>query len=190
MRQFWGGVSRTKIALPWHFETAVSMLVWFEFGVLIKNHLMNKVVSILSDSAWLIPFVLIMGAALCFVNKSMTGTSLQVRQDVYGNYFLYYLSALFGIYGFCKVAKMISSNCIIEYCGRNSLVILALHKFPVLLFQEIVPFTRELLKNSNTFWGTVCGVMVSIASISIALIGGEIIRTICPFMIGETKKHI
>lgn len=185
-----GGISRPEIVLPWHLETAVSMLVWFELGILIKNYSINKTPVILSNNAWLSLIILVTGGVFCFVNRSIVGTSLQVRQDVYGNYFLYYLSALFGIYGFCKVAKMISSNCIIEYCGRNSLVILALHKFPVLLFQEIVPFTRELLKNSNTFWGTVCGVMVSIASISIALIGGEIIRTICPFMIGETKKHI
>lgn len=82
---------------------------------------------------------------------------------------------------------MISSNHVIEYLGRNSLAILALHKFPVLLFQQMIPFTRELLKDSNTALGIVCGVTVSALSILIALTGGEVIRKICPFIIGETK---
>lgn len=184
-----GGVriSSTEIALPWHFETAISMLVWFELGILIKNYQRNKTAVTFGNNTWFVLLILITGALLCFINRNITGTSLQVRQDIYGNYFLYYLSASFGIYGFCEIAKKIASNCIIEYCGRNSLVILALHKFPILLFQEIVPITRELLKNGNTVLGIGCGVAVSIVSILIALIGGEIIRKICPFMIGKTK---
>lgn len=183
-----GGISSTEIVLPWHFETAVSMLVWFELGILIKNYMMNKTAVVWSNNAWFLLFVVITGAILCFINRRITGTSLQVRQDIYGNHFLYYLSAILGIHGFCGISKMIASNHVIEYCGRNSLYILALHKFPVLLFQQIVPFTRELLKNSNTVLGIVCGVMVSVLSIFISLIGGEIIRRICSFMIGETRK--
>lgn len=182
-----GGISRPEIALPWHLETAVSMLVWFELGILIKNYSINKTAVILSNNACISLIILITGGVFCFVNRNIVGTSLQVRQDIYGNYFLYYLSAAFGIYGFCAISKMIASNRVIEYFGRNSLAILALHKFPVLLFQQMVPFTRELLKDSNTALGIVCGVIVSALSILIALTGGEVIRKICPFMIGETK---
>ena len=69
------------------------------------------------------------------------------------------------------------------YCYRHTNDL----KFPVLLFQQMIPFTRELLKDSNTALGIVCGVTVSALSILIALTGGEVIRKICPFMIGETK---
>lgn len=163
------------------------MSVWFELGILIKNYSINKTAVFLINNTWLSLIILITGGVLCFMNRNIVGTSLQVRQDIYGNYFFYYLSAAFGIYGFSAISKMISSNRVIEYFGRNSLVILALHKFPVLLFQQMIPFTRELLKDSNTALGIVCGVTVSAISILIALAGGVVIRKICPFMIGETK---
>lgn len=65
--------------MPWHLETAVSMLVWFELGILIKNYSINKTPVILSNNAWLSLIILVTGGVLCFVNRNIVETSLQVR---------------------------------------------------------------------------------------------------------------
>ncbi|BAW29727.1 hypothetical protein MTHERMMSTA1_18460 [Methanosarcina thermophila MST-A1] len=48
----------------------------------------------------------------------------------YGNFFSYYLLGFSGIFTFVYLFKNIGSSKVLEYYGRNSLIVLALH-FPV-----------------------------------------------------------
>lgn len=138
-----GGDSTPSITLPWHLETAVSMLVWLELGITFKEKkLFDR--SIKFKNVIIVIF-LVVGALLGFINRDIIKTSLQVRQDIYGVHVLYYLGAFFGIMGFSLLSQRIGKNKILEYCGRNSLSILVVHKFPVLFFQELFPPLQKRL---------------------------------------------
>lgn len=144
------------LALPWHLETAFSMLFWYELGIVIQSHsLLNyfKEIKVFNNSAKFILIVIISftaGIISTFANFNITKTSLQVRQDIYGVIPLYYLAALGGIVFMCYLALCLQNVTWLQKLGKNTLSVLCLHKFPVLAFQEVLPYTRNLLAGGNS----------------------------------------
>ena len=181
-----GGYSTPSIILPWHLETAVSMLVWFELGtIFMEKKLFDCSIKYKNG---IIVILLVFGALFGFVNRDIIKTSLQVRQDIYGVHVLYYLSTFFGIMGFSLLSQKIEKNKILEYCGRNSLSILVVHKFPVLFFQQLFPPTKAALVDSNSIVGISTGIIVMAISIVLSLIVCNVIKRVCPLATGEKKK--
>lgn len=182
-----GGVSHCRLTLPWHLETAVSMLAWFELGMIFKEkRLFDR--SIKYKNGIIVTF-LVLGALAGFINRNITKTSLQVRQDIYGVYVLYYLSAFFGIICFSLLSQKIEKSKILEYCGRNSLSILVVHKFPVLFFQQLFLPTKAALADSNSIVGIITGIVIMIISIILSLIVCNVIKRVCPLVLGEQKSE-
>ena len=182
------GCSIPSITLPWHCETAVSMLVWFELGIIFKEKCLFDC-SIKFKNGVIVIF-LVVGVLFGFINRDIAKTSLQVRQDVYGVLVLYYLSAFFGIVGFSLLSQRIGRNKILEYCGRNSLSILVVHKFPVLFFQQLFPPTKAALIDSNSIVGIGTGIIVTIISMILSLIVCNVIKRVCPFVLGEKRINM
>ena len=178
--------------LPWHFETAVSMVVWFELGYLLKNNekIINRLTTSTNLSVFIIIVLFVTGVTACIINRYVFNASLEVRLDLYGCYPLYYLSAIGSISGIMFLSIKIVNNQCLEYIGLNSLFILVMHKFPVLFFQELLPFTKNILQDSNSLSGILCGLVVTAISVAISLGIGIFIKRICPFLIGDfSNKH-
>lgn len=159
------------------------MLVWFEIGIIFKEKKFFDNFIGLKDG--IIIIFLGIGALFGFINRDIIKTSLQVRQDIYGVHILYYFSAFLGIMGFSLLSQKIKKNKILEYCGRNSLSILVVHKFPVLFFQKLCPFTRNILEDSNSIMGICVGIIITIISIVMSLIICKGIKRVCPIMLNE-----
>lgn len=181
-----GIISQSEtLALPWHLETAISMLVWSEAGIVLRacssgKHLLK------CKKAWMIivAFLLIAaGIVAAFFNNRVVG----VRNDRYGILPLYYMAVICGTLGFMVLSKQINKNKLLEYIGQNSMVILVLHKFPILVFQELLPTTARLLDSPNTLTGILCGMAVLVVSTGGSLIAGEIIRRVCPWLLGMKR---
>lgn len=68
--------------------------------------------------------------------------------------------------------------------------ILVMHKFPILFFQEMVPFTSSLLKKPDTIAGIICGAVVTVITLTLVLGASQIIERIFPFMLGKEKNGI
>ena len=175
-----------NIALPWHLETALSMLVWFEAGIIVRDNLYrfdSMEVSILQKYA-IISVLLVLG----YLIQSLNIRTVGVRNEHYGIIGIYYLSAALSINGFCIFANTLKQNAILEYLGKNSLIILVLHKFPVLAFQEKIGFTKKLFESNNLMLKYGCGFVVVTAAITFSLISGKIINIIFPWMLGQKKR--
>ena len=180
------------IALPWHLETAISMLVWYLFGIQVR-HWWPEMETLLSgrlrNSAYhyLGAFFLILcGYLLSLLNTRVVG----VRNEHYGILPIYYLAAVMGIGGFVWLSFAIEKKRLLEFIGRNSLAILVMHKFPILFFQEMVPFTSSLLKKPDTIAGIICGAVVTVITLTLVLGASQIIERIFPFMLGKEKNGI
>ncbi|MBQ9375895.1 MAG: acyltransferase family protein [Ruminococcus sp.] len=180
-----------KLRLPFQLETSVSMLVWYELGVLAGEKLDNK--KSISGKSRIITIVitlacLVSGFVMGYINRRITGTSLQVREDIYGSFALYYFGAVAGIIGWCLVSRLICKSAVFEKLGQMSIAILVLHKFPVLFFQEILPVTKKWLEKGDSLKGIVSGVFVTIISIAASYIIGALIVRFCPILLGRSKN--
>ena len=170
-----------------HFENAVYMGWWFVLGIIFNvNNFFFRSIGLKNG---IIVIFLGIGALFGFINRDIIKTSLQVRQDIYGVHVLYYLSAFLGIMGFSLLSQKIEKNKILEHCGRNSLSILVVHKFPVLFFQQLCPYTTNILEDSNSITGICIGIIITIISIVASLVVCEGIKRVCPIMLNEKQSR-
>lgn len=171
------------LRLPWHIETALSILVWFLLGIRVREYISShkdKIKNLLEKQT-VLPYVLILaGGGISFLNIRTVG----IRNDHYGIIPIYYLSALLGLTGFVLLSRFIKENKILEYIGKNSLAILVIHKFPILVFQEMIPLTKRLLNQPNTISGFFCGLSVLVISLVVSLLCGNIIKRLFPWALG------
>jgi fucose 4-O-acetylase-like acetyltransferase len=175
------------IRLPWHIETAISMLVWYLIGIFFKER-KKEIIKVLYrfNQCSLIRFVgvfllISIGVFCAFLNTTTVG----VRNDNYGNLIIYYFGAMFSIAGFIWMSTIIGKNRMCEYIGRHSLVILGLHKFPILVFQELISPTKKLLNSPNSFYGILCGMLISVVAIGFSMVCGLFIERVCPWVLGK-----
>lgn len=179
------------IILPWHIETAVSMIVWSLLGIEMRSH-WEKIEHFFEERSGSIQsqyrnaiFLIALGAWAATFNSRIVG----VRNDHYGNLIVYYIAAFVSICGFLYLSYCIHSNKALEYIGRNSLVILALHKFPIIFFQEMLKPTAEMLAVPNSLSAIVCGAIVASISIGISLLSGIFIERFCPWALGLSRTE-
>lgn len=181
-----GDISTPENIYPWHLETAVSMLVWFELGIWFNNNRIYEITERLKKY-WIVLPLLSLGGVFGFINRNIAMTSLQVRQDIYGNHVFYYLSALLGTIGFSLLSQMIYKNKILEYCGKSSLFILLVHKFPILFFQQLFPFTKSVLSDSNSLLGIAVGLFIAFIAIVTSCVTCEMLMKGFPYIFGEKR---
>lgn len=148
-------------ALFWKADVSLFMLCFFLIAIMIKPLLVQSVVnwaSLLSNI-----LLLLLGCFLAFQNSAVDYLS-----NSYGNVLLFYLSSICTILALCFISMLISHlniqvfSKILTYVGQRTLPILLMHKFPILFFQVLFPWTKQSLKNSNPYVGLVVAI-VSIA---------------------------
>ena len=164
--------------LPFAIETAFYVLPYTLLGYVLSKYKLPKLSRLLSVSISVVLF----GAclALCYFFNVIC----KVGYDQYSNLSLCFVTALCGIFAVVFLCKAIPSSKPLSYLGKNTMVILLLHKFPILFFQVIFKPTVEPMKNNFI---PVC-IVVAIISVVMCLIAGEIIKIICPWLIGASRK--
>ena len=134
------------LRLPWNADVALSAVVFYGAGNLFKKITEPKKESgagssLKSDSKFrevfsrvekFFPGVFILLNLLYLASLLSFPTTDKVNMNVlkYGNFFSYYLLAFSGIFAFVYLFKKVGSSKVLEYYGRNSLTVLALH-FPL-----------------------------------------------------------
>lgn len=130
-------------ALPWNIDTAFIVLAFLGLGYLAKEkfQIVNKIDSHNGIKSW-VAFVLLLviNVAAYIGNYALSGTSLEMYWNSYGNYPLMLLSAFAGSLGVIIVSSKINSRAV-ENLGRKSMTYFALHQ-SVFLW----PFTLLLRK--------------------------------------------
>ena len=167
-----------QLKLPFQAETAWVMMVFYLTGNLLKQPLAE-----LKLNRWL---KLAIGLALIVISGALGLYNGRVRYsaDVYNNYLLFYLSAFGSVLGYLLVSQWIGKNRVLEYVGVSTMAILVMHKFPILFFQTIVPFTRSRLADNDL----ISALAVAVISIAMCLAADRIITLICPALLGKRKK--
>lgn len=156
----------STVYFPFQMETAVSMLVWYELG-----RLLSKRIKMLETEQWDSRQKLVGGLfgtafGIIGISISLHNTSVQCRIDKYGNFAFYYMACTCLIILVLSFSIILYRNKYLEYIGRNSLIILLFHKFPIVLFQLIF---KHILDSDNLIVAGISGVIVAIVTIILVL---------------------
>jgi fucose 4-O-acetylase-like acetyltransferase len=132
--------------IPWNVDVALAAIVFYGAGNLFRKLAEPETESKASfslklDSGFIEKFsriekylpviaVLLSLIYLVYLLKFPTDDKVNMNVLKYGDFFSFYLLAFAGIFTFFYLSKIIASSKVLEYYGRNSLIILALH-FPI-----------------------------------------------------------
>ena len=157
--------------LPWNADVALSAVVFYGAGNLFRRFIepeeqkqkekfggfgsesgsrgsVSRLRKIFLRVDKLLPgvFILLNLLYLGYLMEFPATDKINMNVLQYGDFFSYYLLAFSGIFGFVYLFKNVRSSKILEYYGRNSLIVLALH-FPlkdILTKLAILSFGVEL----------------------------------------------
>jgi acyltransferase len=158
-------------------ETALTALVFFGAGYIFMQT-MERGKVLLQKYSWPIFFA---SVGLCVIfavlNYQEYGLQIDLRQNRLNNYLYFYSAAFAGISGIIVLSSSITSNRVLEYLGKRSLVIFAWH---LIAFPYISRFLSLTKGNSylSLLPGYVSQVFYTIFSIIIVLVLAFLIEKI------------
>ncbi len=169
-------------ALFWKADVALFM---FSFAVIAS--LVKPIFTKYSLGLYILlaSLLLLSGGIIAFSNSVIGYLS-----NHYGNVFLFYISANCSIIGFCFFSLIISHLNLksitktLVFMGQKTLPILLMHKFPILFFQTIFPFTKQAMKNNNEF----VGFLVAVISIIACLLVDMLLQKLVSCLIAKKIK--
>ena len=112
------------VRLIWNAEIVLPAIPFFLLGYVMKN---QKTVFEKLTNWKLIPAYLVSYVIIGFLNIKYTGQSVSMYSNKYGNILLFYLGAVLGSLFVVSVSRIIKRISIINYIGKNSLIIFSLH---------------------------------------------------------------
>lgn len=169
--------------LFWKADVALFMLAFFAFAFLVKPLFGTQIKTGISLLVAL--FLLFLGGTAAFLN-----TNIIYLGNHYGNVLFFYMSAFCTIMGLCFISIAVARcKCsfvskVGVYVGQRTLPILLMHKFPILFFQVIFPWTRQPLRENDAF----VGLLVAIISIVACLVVDIFLRRFFPVFVGQKRK--
>ena len=174
------------IHLPWQMETALNVFLFTECGVIFQQHFLpnmqeNSLPRRKASLLMAVPFLLA-GIVCCMINGKVS-----IRTDEYAFYPLFLLSAFTCIPGILLLSIAIRNCRALEFAGQRTLPILMWNKFPILLFQTIVPFTSTVLARVDTPEAFLCSVLPSVLSLLLCLLCGIIQEKLLPLTVGKGR---
>ena len=185
-------VQFNDIMLPFQFETAFLMASFTELALLLKNSDAWLFLKKQKNKSYIVGFVI---AVFVGVLISLLNGSANAQLQLYGKSMCqYFASSIFLGGGMMALSFLITKSVkltkVFSYIGRHTMGILLMHKFPVLLFQTIIPYSNNLLVNkSSTVLGCIWGIIVTIIVIALCLLVEKIINPILPWMFGNKKEY-
>lgn len=177
-------LAKERIFLPFQIETSCNVMIFTYIGVIIKEIIKKNDKSKLNlRKKPVIEFLFIIITTSLFIYLALNNTA-SIRENKIGNYFIYLLVG-FGmilntmILSF-DIDRYFKRTNWLQYIGQNTMIILLLHKFPILFFQSVLPITKNLLNSSNKLFVVCFAIFISCLVICMCLI--------CDYILKKMKK--
>jgi len=169
------------ISLPFNLSVASKMIFFLSLGKPILTSI-NVIIKKIPDKK----VHLLISAILFAVTASIAIVTPKVNYsgDTFPNIPAFIITSLLGSLGICFIATGIGSCKAFEYLGKRTLAVLAMHKFPVLLFQTVGPF-KNLLMQYDTIMCIISVTVITVVAVLLCIVAEYIIRRIFPFLLGD-----
>ena len=180
--------TNVDVRLPMQMESGIFMIGFVEIGVILsKCDFSEQVKKISAFKIMLISIgLLVIGSLVSHINGFA-----EVRTYYYGkNGFLFIITSVTMSMAFLLIAMLFENSKIWKVIGVNSMVVLLLHKFPIVFFQSICPGVKSLLSKPTTMSGTFMAILVAILVIALCNMAGYFIKKVCPESLGKKRKKM
>lgn len=171
------------VRLPWAIDIAIVLFPFFLIGKFLmltilkwKNMKYNVVIAIGS---------IIIGFIIHIWNAEVS-----CKDHLYGNYFLFFLSAIFTCIGIVILFSKMREEKILSIIGRNTMGILIFHKLIVVVFQTKLGKITDMLTGGTIIQEIFMTLVCLLITTLICVIINKVIRKLFPILIGETKEKI
>lgn len=166
-------------SLLWSIDASIIAIVFLELGYLTRKvKLINKISK---------PSILIVLLITNLIAGSIN-TNIDISNGKYGNFFLFYIAAISGIFTMIIIIKNLPNSKFISFIGKNSFVYLAIHQYVIFGFLR-----RNMSKAVFESQFILDKLMVSFYFVIIACIVVypivKIINRWFPFILGRKKKN-
>ena len=128
---------------------------------------------------------LLLLAAAC--GLSLATPKVNYSDDLFPNILAFCATASMGTAGLCLTSMAIARNSALEYLGRNTLAVMVMHKFPVVLLQMLPPFRGAILQNQTLYGHLLGGIPATALAILLCLLAAQIIKKHAPILLGGRK---
>jgi len=155
--------SYNKYILAWGIDIALSMIVFYRVGYILKDKILNQNLSPITN----IPIIIFTSTILYFVIQS--NTEVNVHTNNFGNYVLFFVGAINGIAFSVSVCKIIEYRCKplkgLLFIGKNTLIILSLHLICISAFKAVLKYVLKIdyTLYDHTFYYSIISSIFSIA---------------------------
>lgn len=172
------------IMLPWQMETAFNMFLFTECGIIYQKYFLPH--AFFSGKATIRKTFLLLSILLLLLGLffSLQNGKVSVRTDEYAGYPLFILSAFSYISGTLLLCIYIGQARFPAFIGRHTLPVLMWNKFPILLFQTVIPITGSVLKLTDTPQAFGIAILPSFITLFLCLLCGILQEKFLPWSIG------
>lgn len=172
------GYSTQRIStmlLPWNLNIALTAIVFYSAGYFFRNNLEGIFIKNIN---YLLPLMVTL--ATLFFQKE---TDISMYYLRYGNYFSFYISAFSNILMYIYIFKKINNSNVLEFYGRNSIIILGFH--PLIVFT--IENSWELLFGKIPHESILFSLLFTFLTLLIIIPLIVVINRNFPFVIGKKK---
>lgn len=173
-------LSGTK-SLYFYVDVAFSGIVFYYLGYMVKRHNLLGYLDLGRRWVWIFSVILV-GVAhwgTAFLNTQVASIRwVNMAGNTLGNYFLFYISACLGIFVYLSIGYWVQRLKILNFLGKNSLLILAVHK-PLLLLFNLYP--GKLLNNNAEWYGLLATLTVLLFTVPVIFF----VNRKVPFIVGK-----
>ncbi|MDQ1910394.1 acyltransferase family protein [Paenibacillus sp. GD4] len=163
------------VKLPWGADVALTAIVFFGMGHLLKNGY-SKLLT-MSLTIRIVSTVLFLLINLLIIDQRMN-----LNMKVHGHYFDFYLGALAGLTGCLLLSSMLRSG-LLRYFGNNALLLMALH-MPLLNIST--KLLSRLPFSASGYKLELLRVLLTLVLASPVMYG---INRFFPFLLGRRLRH-
>ncbi|HEX9059905.1 MAG TPA: acyltransferase family protein [Clostridia bacterium] len=169
------------VSLPWSIDVSFVGILFFGIGYLIRQNNIFETYKIVKVS--LLPVYVLLWIVIAWLNSNISMFS-----GVYGNYILFYLSAIAGVFAFIILCKNIKLVRFITYIGENTFVFLAFHQYIIYSILNRI-FNKVVVMNSNNFIiVNSIGLLYVIIATLMLIPTSYVIKKYFPFILGSTSQ--
>lgn len=168
------------LRMPWGIDMALTGIVFYSTGYFFRR----KYEDLFFRKSYTFIFILF----LIHIISSLTNPKVDMYKLIYNNYFMFYLSAFSGIFVYVYIFKMIRPSKILQFYGKNSLIILGLHYLILSTLKYTLPtlFSHlNLQVNESIFFTTELFLIFLLLTPLIVIINRRF-----PYIIGKSQRVI
>jgi acyltransferase len=172
-----------KFRLPFGVDLALTAVVFYGLGYLVKPHLLND-----GFKAWYQWPLLLLGTLAYVVFSNLNQPSAFIVGIFGKNYFYFYLAALSGILFWAQISRLIKPNKLLTEIGKNTLVIFPLHLLVFPFFTGILVYVFKVPKSSIEHSNIVALAYTILSALILLPIAWGLNRYV-PFLLGYSPQR-